>query len=887
MKYPTFIQFVGGFGKLTAFEWAKVHSGWWGASTETDSFRLGHLDSDPAGAEHFGPGEFYRLGGVPLREILSQMQSDRHAFPYLRKRLGDLNQLNQTLGTDIVTEGAECSRPIALATLAFHLERNREELLGFLTKPIREIFAFPDVTFSAGKRNGGQNLPLALPVVGSLCGGQNSGIFNDLAFLNHYLLRVWGIREYYPSAILALPDVYWQVEQGRLRANTAAALKELLHHYANIGLPDLQYGKGLQVRRDKPPFMFIYLVSGTNTRGRTFNQPEQVAQVVAQSLRMMSAGRIAEHYRALLQNILRDLRHPYLASSLGCYVMEVPVGELKRLFAHRLMRRMVKAHLLREMSDQDEWAKLTLTDFLHEAKLTTGPGQFFQRDREGRPIGVNMAPFKRLKGKILQRALAAYHTEQLPKWEKALDEMMDRGTEAIGTVLDERVVTLVNAEGLSQAMAFLQAMERWIEEIGERLRKAGQQVQEQTSRFQARRGRRRFKLPFFPNRRLRKQKEREMGLALLSFKVSAQIKLLARLRGKVAEWVSEAQGWMDALHTLEVDLHQKERGFARERWVQRPVVVENVLSDEEEERLYEESMDNALALASQSLTFRRETEDLILVCRQGAEAAEGHHAWLLSEEGQGQQLKYAESFWQHLEQISLEDILQQRQANPEELIDYLEERAAPLIVVDPLKQARPVIIRKVLGTEKGSAGLFRSVPGRANLSLVETNHPHRLEMLITYHGISPLALVQSDDLEQAYQALHGEEPLHVFPEGELQVDHSEAIFYRLLGYDRVRRIGEDLYALEFEARGGVQLEAQDIKELVSLFCMRPDLIERATGFIRQREEALDPQASATMLRDNARALAIPDFPELEKKARAEIRRYATTVRHQAGRKVTI
>ncbi len=280
--------------------------------------------------------------------------------------------------------------------------------------------------------------------------------------------------------------------------------------------------------------------------------------------------------------------------------------------------------------------------------------------------------------------------------------------------------------------------------------------------------------------------------------------------------------------------------------------MENALSPQEEEELYQEGIENALALSSQGLAFRQEAGELILVYRTSRARTEAGRWLILSEEGYGRHLEYTKSFWKHLKEISLEEVLGNRGLHLEELVDYLEERATPLIVLDRLKQG-------------------------------QTGDRQRLEMLVTWHGISPFAFIQSEDLELSYQALHPIESLHVFPERELVDDDGEKTFYRLLGYDRIRRMDGDLYTLELGSRHGIQLEAENIKELASLFSLREDLVEQAKGCLHRLELALEPEEAAAMLRENARSLSLPDFPKLEKKAKTEIRRYATTLRRRAGR----
>ncbi len=80
------------------------------------------------------------------------------------------------------------------------------------------------------------------------------------------------------------------------------------------------------------------------------------------------------------------------------------------------------------------------------------------------------------------------------------------------------------------------------------------------------------------------------------------------------------------------------------------------------------------------------------------------------------------------------------------------------------------------------------------------------------------------------------------------------------------------------------MEARDIKELLSLFSLRQDLIEEGKAYLRRLEEGLDPEEAVAILRQNANGLSIPEFPQMEKKAKEEIRRYASQFRRASGRR---
>ena len=877
---------IGGFGTTALAELIATNGGWWVKRTGRIGSRVQALDADPAMAERFGPGGFYYLGAVPVRDMLTLMGDVPKALPDVARRVGDPDKLNRALGTDVLYQGTQHCRPLALLALTFHLKWNGRRLQDFLIRPIREIFAFNRSSHQGRVETQRAMVPLMDWSIGSSCGGQNSGTFLDIAYLLHDQLGRLGIAQYQMNAVLALPDVFPEVDQERLWASTFAAFKELSAQYSKRGLEPLKYGHALRIPRTKPPFAVAYLISGTNAHGRVFDTSIEVAQSVAQFLRIISEGRMAEHYQAVLQNILRDLRYPSFCSSFGCYVIQVPVQELRVLFAHRLVQRLVR-HLLREQQDGEKRAKSSLTDFQHEFKLTKGLGRFLEKDREGKPIAIDLRRFRKLKGKRLKPALDAYQAEQLPSWETALDEKIVVAIEVLFPALERWVLTLINEPdgGLLQAQSFLGVLATWLEGSSEQLRKRAKALEEEAARFRARLARRRFVPPIFPNRRLRRQKQRELKLALGSLQASAQIRLLVRLTHRVSSLTEELRGWADALNALEADLHRREDAFAAGRIAHQPVCVENALSTEEEDDLFERGLPGVLALSSQGLRFRWEGEKLILDYGVGEATDHLDRRHLLVEHGYCHPLvQYGQAFWEPLEQISLEDILQERGVDPEERLEYLLERAAPLILVDRLKQQTPIITRMVLGTERGSTGLLESIPTRADLSLVETGNPHRIEMVVTWHGINPFALTQIEDWERAYQARYPIEPLHVFPERDLADRDGESTFYRLLGFGAVRQVGADLCVLDLGPGQGVHLDAPNIRDLLRVFSLQEDLVEQAKAFLRRREIVLERQEAAVILRRSAQDLSIPESPELEKKAKAEIRRYAKMFRSRSARR---
>ena len=877
----------GGFGTEVILQLIIAIYGWWVKRSGQHGARFQAMDTDPAKANQFGPGKFYYLGAVPIRDLLEQMWGTLKVLPDVARRVGDPDKLNQALGTEVVYQGTQHCRPIALLALVYHLIWDGRKLLDFLIRPIREIYAFS----GGSHQNSGDKQRAMLPLIdwsiGSICGGQNSGTYLDVAYWLQNLLSRLGITQYQMNAILAVPDVFPEVDQERLGASAFAALKELVRIFATRVLKPLTYGRNLRIPRVNPPFTFTYLISGTNALGRVFDNFVQVAQSVAQFLRIISGGPMAGHYQAILQNVLRELRYPNFCSSFGCYVIELPVRELQVLFAHRLVQRLVRHHLLRQQRDSDKRAKSSLTDFLHEVKVTAGLGRFFGKDREGKPIAIDLRPFRKLKGKRLKPALDAYQAEQLPRWETALDEKIVVAIEVLFPALERWVLTLINESdgGLLQAQSFLGVLATWLEEGSEQLRKWAKALQEETARFHQRQARRRFELPLFRDRRLRRQKQRELKLALGSLQVSAQIRLLTRLADRVSSFKVELQGWTDALKALEAALHTREDAFATGRIAHRPVCVENALSTEQEDELYERGLPDALALASQGLRFGWGGDKLILDYGVGETTDHLDRRHLLTDHGYCHPLvQYGQALWESLEQLSLEDILRERNVDPEERLEYLLERAAPLILVDRLKQQTPVIVRMVLGTERGPTGLFESIPTRADLSVVETGNRHRIEMVVTWHGINPFALTQIEDWERAYQARYPIEPLHVFPERELADKDADATFYRLLGFGAVTREGAELFALNFGPGQGAHLDAPNIRDLLRLFSLQADLVEQAKAFLGRRETGLEPQEAAAILRQNVQDLSIPESPEVEKKAKAEIRRYAKMFRTRSARR---
>jgi hypothetical protein len=229
---------------------------------------------------------------------------------------------------------------------------------------------------------------------------------------------------------------------------------------------------------------------------------------------------------------------------------------------------------------------------------------------------------------------------------------------------------------------------------------------------------------------------------------------------------------------------QLETQYASQRQ-HRPVFEENILSQAEEDGLFGDRIDDAFTLATKDVSFGwHEGRGWVLRCGPDEEPLTFDHQELSTTHGLERLLKgYVKGFWDDLDELSLELILEQRGEDPVELIERMKKRSSPLISIDRVQhkvqggdKAVPLQREFILGTQHGKTGFFQGYSRPEGFQIVPTGEggKHHLELVSCVFYINPFALAQSRSYEQAYdrQKAAGHS-LHIFDEAELGLNEDK------------------------------------------------------------------------------------------------------------------
>lgn len=182
-------------------------------------------------------------------------------------------------------------------------------------------------------------------VTGSLSGGTGSGMLIDMA----YCIRHWIQGEGSPlvTGIMPMPTAFSGISAGdRVLANGYAALMELSYFCDHRTEYAFQFSEGQsnEVRSQKPPFDFTYLVGTKN--GESDFSLEQIREMMAQNIFLDLTSEFAPHKRSIRDNIKGAFAqadpggrgYPKNFMSFGLSTIEIPVAQIRASLSNRLAK---------------------------------------------------------------------------------------------------------------------------------------------------------------------------------------------------------------------------------------------------------------------------------------------------------------------------------------------------------------------------------------------------------------------------------------------------------------------------------------------------------------------------------------------------------------------
>lgn len=753
------------------------------------------FDNDPRYKEQFGPEEFVDWSGVNLGNFLRVALAHPKQFPGLA-RFGDVTSLLDALKpVEILVGGCRDNRRIGGALYDRQAALAGEPLISDLLAPAHELRW-------AGQAATGSNEQLeTLIIIQPFSGGGakgNTAALGDAWVIRHQLLDP-GFVKFRIDPVIYLPEVFNTTKQDRIKANTHAFLVELAAVYTR-SLPKMKIGP-IWVERTSP-YGLIKLMNGVDEQGRDYRQHE-VYGIEAECFRLSNFGPTGDFFESRIPNIVDDLSWPYVGYSQNCLIKVLPVKELQKLFGLRQVN-MQFEHLAQQPhpAETKQQGRKLAQEWLTQQQITPRHiGKLILPELNGRKIAAELKPYKKLKLAALETTLAKYRAVKLAAWQEAADKDIEQQAERLDDELINFVGHLINQPEYSPTgVRFVldskpeeqvEGIAHFLAELNKTLKRRLSQVQTELDRQRYKLARRGFILTrlffkLFP--RLHKRRRLNMTITLLSLellalKLQAQIKVVNQL-GQTVEAHNQAMvAWEATLKTGSQMAVEQTRQYANQRQ-HRPIFEENILSEAEEEALFGERIDQAFTLGRQGISFKWQAGQWVLHCGSDDRSLTFEREELGQAVGLERFLsRYVIDFWNDLDELSLEAILERRGDDPVELLAQMKKRCSPLISIDldqhkaqGGEQAVSLQREYILGTQWGTQGLFQDYSSPNGFEIVTTGEAgrHRLELLYSVFYVNPFALTQSGAYQAAYDRLRasGHNP-HIFDVAELGLDDKE------------------------------------------------------------------------------------------------------------------
>lgn len=805
-----FLLGEGGSGVASVLARKRLMHLWGSAAIMGETVQCLVIDNDAKFKEHFGPREFIAWDEVPAGDFIRAKLANPERLPSL-DRLGDLEQLLQELKPiELVKNGCRNNRRLGALIHAYEVELHGERLLSDLVTPIlhlRRVASDEDdpTTQVDGAGEGNEYArPVIVSQIYSASGAKgNSAALPDL-WLIQAQLRQMGIHNVRYDATIFLAETFKTTQQQRLQANTHAFLLELADSYCK-DLPLLQLSRYTVART--PVYTLIKLCNGIDEQGRTYRQ-QDVHAIDAACWHLSSYGAVADHLESLIPNIIDQLKWPQIAYSQNCHTLVLPVRELQKLFALRLSHLFVRDELLRvpEPTQTAARGKQLAREWLSQQQLTLRDiAQLFQHSPDGQPLGIDLRPYQQLPLERLKVAIHAYESAKLKTLPVILTQLVKHHSERMSSSLQAQLAGLLNQAdgGLAGAAAFLAADEQrqGVCHFIEALQTALQQKIRQTEAALTQQGKqleqkenllwRLFPKLFAQPRQRHYYALKAQHLALqyqrhLLYAEKALVEQLAQLCTRQLQLLDGMQIALEGAERLAV---QQMEGYTQQRR-QRPVYEENVLSPEEEEQLFQQSIAGALTLTRTALRWQWATNPTDPQAEQWALAVQTDSQPLVltverltRPEGITAFAQSAQRCFTALEALEIEQVLISQGRDGLALMERMKSLASPLISIDWVAhkqqsggQALPLRRELILGAPGGTSGFFSKLPNQDGLTIVATGAAgrHRVELLCSLFNINPFALTQSPAYKRAYDELRaqGYAP-HIFDETEVITEEEE------------------------------------------------------------------------------------------------------------------
>lgn len=744
--------------------------------------------------------EFFRLERVPLAGI--RRAPERH--PEIVERIGNnLARIHRT----IVQDGAAQERVQGLLSLMWNARR----VEGLIGQALRRLTQRSEDLRHELESSSGINVVL----VGSACGGQNSGAMLDAAYLvREQLLQLGDLAD--TSRVIGmvvLPGAFHGVRGPNLKPNTYAFFLELDYLMQGKGF-EARYPGGTYIRTMERPFDYVFVLDGIDDQDRTWPNWQEVCALGAQALAVLFSTDVgmreiatAINEQGVLHGTSADGFGTYLAT-VGQAVIRFPAGRVLQQCITWQALAMV-GELLRAPRAEDDLGLSVagmlarLRDRLHQnengAPYTSqimAPASL-----ESAPAEEVPAQARVLVSNFLQRRIFDDAFGQMQAVGERLHEQIQRE-------LEEHLISLLDRGQPRWAEAWLQRAEEELsrqlnegrseqERISEELGQAQDNMAEAASSLE------KAANAFFAWRK--GQVKQALGRYLAEASHAVALYLDDRAEAQAVEILSQILQWV--------------RGRRRE-------VTSLINKLEQAQELLRQAQDamsgpgdsrHEINLADDALIdelYRQHANDPAADLRQAIQATNGLAVWLnwTGEEITDHLKATASKAFEPLLKITVEDVLSRRwtDRSAREWIGRLEGLAAAAWNLDQALLpggGTELASFLTLGVPDASTSRFAD----SGVTLASTHDPERIIALRTVYGASLDTLRPTPQWRQAYEQAMGRIPLHTLPQFQQEDDRGFQAFALALTFGFIRSQGTWFYyepadSLEKPIRLGQGLE---------------------------------------------------------------------------------
>ncbi len=712
--------------------------------------------------------EFRYIGRVPVAGIIQHIDN----MPAIRDRLPQIANLPPVN----LLDGTGQVRPLGLLALLWHIETVQQAL----KDPLWELAHKQNLGTLDGMRIDASR-GISVFQVGSLCGGNNSGQFLDLAYLVRSLLEELGdLAEFSEIVGLGvLPDAFRNVRGPNLIPNTVAALHELDHCMIKGGFK-ATYRNGHVIDTPRPPFNLYYLLSAVDESGRAHLSLNELCWMAAMGLYHLAMSPIGDQQDSVFANLAEVLTHRTdddhgtFFASFGLAELSFPADAVTTWCTYRHARSVISQGLLSPPVEDEVQRAVEST--LQAQELTPDAlHQYLAVDDTGIPLAVELQPPARIREADAHAMpqLAMNHVQTYRRQRVEGDfriwvrENARRRQEHLLRDLSASIQAATDdpTRGLLFAHAFAQDIGAHLADLTAALTARRQALQSERSDREAQHDNSLTDLMHAPEagwlfrgqaveRALDRYFKDAQEFLETQFELTIQdsaIAVVVAAQEHVRAWVHNLETLVNRLQAIDGELQRGQRDLADELLAPARSSRLALVDSSYLERLYQEHAPTIPATLDALLEDKSHTP----------------HRWIdWTRNAVGELIiRAARQPFEAIQALSVEQAIQDRsdQMTARQWVQTLAQKARPAWNLNEvlLPDGAANLARiELLGVPDRERSIYAGDAAR----LVSTSDPHRITAFAMTAGAPFVALRRYEDYLRGYQRVRGKRPLHVLPD---------------------------------------------------------------------------------------------------------------------------